>query len=59
MKLILWWACEHVERPPDPYVVWHYANCQPCRIKAQALAATFPDDEHVAWLNEQFTESAS
>ena len=46
-----WYACEQPERPTDPAVRWHYRNCRPCRVKAQAVALQHPDDPHVAWLN--------
>lgn len=76
---LAWFACEHPERPTDPWVLWHYAGhlsdlppwptdlptaprdtvagladgasgCLGCQVKAQALAAMYPDDPHVAWL---------
>ena len=30
----LWYACEQAERPPDPFVLWHYDDCKPCSWKA-------------------------
>lgn len=47
---MLWWACEQLERPPDPYVMWHYVDCPTCRFKADIQAQRFPDDGHVKWL---------
>lgn len=34
MDARLWYACEQAERPPDPFVVWHYRGCKPCSWKA-------------------------
>lgn len=45
-----WYACEQLERPPDPSVAWHYDGCDLCLKKAQHQARLFPDDPHVAWL---------
>ncbi len=30
----LWFACEQAERPPDPFVMWHYDGCKACSWKA-------------------------
>ena len=48
-----WYACEEAERPTDPYVRWHYEDCLGCFVKAHALSFMFPDDSHVAWLNDR------
>lgn len=50
---VTWWACEHPERPTDALVVWHYDDCIPCAIKAEALARQHPDDASVRWLIER------
>lgn len=47
---VLWFACEHPEKEPDPFVTWHYSGCAACRFKAEVQAQRFPDDTHVAWL---------
>lgn len=30
----LWFACSEPERPPDPFVMWHYRDCKGCGWKA-------------------------
>lgn len=45
-----WFACEEPERPPDPYVVWHYHSCRGCLVKIEAQERRFPDDSHVRLL---------
>lgn len=52
-----WVRCEFPERPTDPYVLWHYEDCLGCRVAAEALARQFPDDTHVAWLNQMMAVS--
>lgn len=43
----LWYACELIERPPDPLVMWHYGeDC--CRLKAQITAQMHPEDAFLA-----------
>lgn len=51
----LWFACEHPERPPDPYVLWHYAPTKDIwyrggKVAAEALSRRYADDSHVTWL---------
>jgi hypothetical protein len=52
-----WAACDEPERPPDAWVVWHYAAamptgepCRGCAFKAQIQLRRFPDDPKVGWL---------
>ena len=45
-----WYACEQPERPTDPLVVWHYTDCQACRLKVELLDRLYPDDPHIKWL---------
>lgn len=53
MTLIgFWWACHQPERPPDPYVMWHYRDCPACKVKIAAVAMQHGDDPHVLHLND-------
>jgi hypothetical protein len=52
-----WHACDHPERPPDPYVMWHCDPCRGCRVAAAALLMRYPDDPHVQWLNRRLTQT--
>jgi hypothetical protein len=37
-----WYACDEPERPTDPYVLWHYDDCEACLIKARAVSIMHP-----------------
>jgi hypothetical protein len=43
----LWFACEEAERPPDPYVMWHYRDCAGCALKASVIEHMHPNDPSV------------
>lgn len=47
-----WLACEHPERPPDPFVEWHLGGpeCRGCLLKIEAQERRFPDDSHVKFV---------
>ena len=55
MDAEFWYACEQPERPPDPYVLWHYDDprtgpCAGCAFKAHVQSMRFPESTHVEWL---------